>query len=59
VLIFQAPKILGMFGGGSSTAASEPAVTPRPPGIDLYDSGSSCSRDTRPGGDRHALTRGL
>jgi hypothetical protein len=25
VLIFQAPKIMGMFGGGSSTAASEPA----------------------------------
>ena len=29
VLIFQAPKILGMF-GGSSTTASEPAATPPP-----------------------------
>ena len=29
VLIFQAPKILGMFGGSSSTA-SEPAATPAP-----------------------------
>jgi hypothetical protein len=29
VLIFQAPKILGMF-GGSSTTASEPAETPPP-----------------------------
>jgi hypothetical protein len=28
VLIFQAPTILGMFGGGSSTVASEPAGTP-------------------------------
>jgi hypothetical protein len=30
VLIFQAPKILSMFGGGSSTTASEPAGTPTP-----------------------------
>jgi hypothetical protein len=30
VLIFQAPKILGMFGGGSSTTATEPAATPPP-----------------------------
>ena len=30
VLIFQAPKILGMFGGSSSTTASEPAATPPP-----------------------------
>ena len=30
VLIFQAPKILDMFGGGSSTTASEPAATPPP-----------------------------
>ena len=30
VLIFQAPTIMGMFGGGSSTAASEPAATPPP-----------------------------
>lgn len=30
VLIFQAPKILGMFGGGSSSTASEPAATPAP-----------------------------
>ena len=30
VLIFQAPTILGMFGGGSSTA-SEPAATTPPP----------------------------
>jgi hypothetical protein len=30
VLIFQAPKILGMFGGGSSATASEPAATPPP-----------------------------
>ena len=29
VLVFQAPKILGMF-GGSSTTASEPAATPPP-----------------------------
>jgi hypothetical protein len=29
VLVFQAPKILGMFGGSSSTA-SEPAATPPP-----------------------------
>jgi hypothetical protein len=29
VLMFQAPKILGMFGGSSSTA-SEPAATPAP-----------------------------
>ena len=28
VLIFQAPTILGMFGGGSSSTASEPAPTP-------------------------------
>jgi hypothetical protein len=28
VLIFQAPTILGMFGGGSSTTASEPVATP-------------------------------
>jgi hypothetical protein len=32
VLIFQAPTILGAFGGGSSTPASEPAsATPAPP----------------------------
>jgi hypothetical protein len=30
VLVFQAPKILGMFGGGTSTTASEPAATPPP-----------------------------
>jgi hypothetical protein len=30
VLIFQAPTILGMFGGGSSSTASEPAATPPP-----------------------------
>ena len=30
VLIFQAPTILGMFGGGSSSTASEPAATPTP-----------------------------
>lgn len=31
VLVFQAPKIMSMFGGGSSTAASEPASsTPSP-----------------------------
>lgn len=30
VLVFQAPKILGMF-GGSSTTASEPAATPAVP----------------------------
>jgi hypothetical protein len=31
VLVFQAPKIMSMFGGGSSTAASEPAsTTPAP-----------------------------
>jgi hypothetical protein len=30
VMIFQAPKILGMFGGGSSTTATEPAATPPP-----------------------------
>lgn len=30
VLIFQAPTILGMFGGGSSTATSEPVATPPP-----------------------------
>lgn len=28
VLVFQAPTILGMFGGGSSSTASEPAATP-------------------------------
>jgi hypothetical protein len=42
VLVFQGPKIMSMFGGGSSTAASEPAsptptpVTPAPtptPGV--------------------------
>jgi hypothetical protein len=31
VLVFQAPTILGMFGGGSSTAQSEPAGTTTPP----------------------------
>jgi hypothetical protein len=30
VLIFQAPTILGLFGGGSSSTASEPAATPAP-----------------------------
>jgi hypothetical protein len=30
VLIFQAPTILGMFGGGSSSTATEPAATPPP-----------------------------
>jgi hypothetical protein len=30
VLIFQAPTILGMFGGGSSSTVSEPAATPAP-----------------------------
>ena len=30
VLVFQAPKILSMFGGGSSTTATEPAATPPP-----------------------------
>jgi hypothetical protein len=30
VLIFQAPKILGMFGGGSSSTASKTAATPAP-----------------------------
>ena len=30
VLVFQAPTILGMFGGGSSTTASESAPTPAP-----------------------------
>jgi hypothetical protein len=31
VLIFQAPTIMGMFGGGSSTTASETAATTPPP----------------------------
>jgi hypothetical protein len=30
VLIFQAPTIMSMFGGGSSTVASEPSPTPPP-----------------------------
>jgi hypothetical protein len=30
VLVFQAPTIMSMFGGGSSTPASEPAATPPP-----------------------------
>ena len=30
VLVFQAPKILSMFGGGSSATATEPAATPPP-----------------------------
>jgi hypothetical protein len=31
VLAFQAPTILGLFKGSSSTASSEPAATPTPP----------------------------
>ena len=59
VLIFQAPKILGMFGGGSSTTASEPAATPPPaPAAPTPATPGACPA-TPPGGDRHALARGL
>jgi hypothetical protein len=33
VLIFQAPKIMSMFGGGSSSTASEPAATTPAPAV--------------------------
>jgi hypothetical protein len=33
VLVFQAPKIMSMFGGGSSSTASEPAATTPAPAV--------------------------